>query len=1002
MAGLCLLVVASLLPMQNDAPVRKIVLLAADKDGHPPGAHEYLADMQALAKLLKRTGAGDRLAVEVHDHGWPDDPGTLDDADCIVLYGRGSSGRETDHAFLVGDRMKTVEKQAARGCGLVLLHWSTFFPDRLEKTAFDLFGGHFDHQGGAADNGYESEIGFFDTQLTPAGEHPILRGVPPFTMHDELYYKLKFASGAQAPTPVLTFVAPDHKKKVIQPQTVAWAVERADRHRAFCFTGAHFSKNLAKPEFRTLLLNAVLWCAKVEIPADGIEVGPDDATARADPIDPAWTPKPGGTGNPAWMNEKDADWEDDRFGKMDTGAFLGATFAVPVPGRDKPEIVPKGLAVKLDGGGMIFDRNLLRWVCAWTTPEGEPYLEHKTRRFGLMNTAKPNGTVGWTTPRRAGVAIGDASADWTDPRPSPYVPLPESVGRFLGLQTVAGRVRLLYEVGGRVVWDEPLVTGQDNGPVLRRGLRVMPGEDDVSLFVGDAACEGVGTFAEIERQRLRDGWLHVPAGSRQWAYVVTHATDSSWAGDVDRTAVGRHPDIPPETHSLPVSRGSAAGAYAVDTFALPFDNDADALLFCSGLDFLPGGTLALSTAHGDVWLVEGVHDADATEVRWTRFATGLYQPLGLKVVDGVVHVLERGQLTRLHDTKSDGAADLYENVNNQWATVGDEHGFDTSLETDSEGNFCFCKGAGTETAWGGSLIQVSADGSKAEVVANGFRHPNGMGIGPGDFITVADQQGNWVPASPIHHVTPGGFYGFMPAARNGQTARDRISPMVNMPHDIDNSGGGQVWTPDERFGLPPGTMLHLSWGQCTLNLVLPDTVDGVIQAAVTPFDLPKFLSGPGRARFSPIEGHLYVCGMDGWQTAAVQDGCLQRVRWTGRTPNLPASLRAHENGIRLTFMKPLDLDRCRSEGSIDITQWNSRYGAKYGSDDWSVRRLGKKGRDPVAVAELRPTDEGVFIATEPLVPVDQMRIVYRLYAADGTELTGRIVNTIRKLRPPLR
>src|SRR5262249_46493963 len=137
-----------------------------------------------------------------------------------------------------------------------------------------------------------------------------------------------------------------------------------------------------------------------------------------------------------------------------------------------------------------------------------------------------------------------------------------------------------------------------------------------------------------------------------------------------------------------VTKGEIAkdtAPHVVDTLTIPYENPHNALFFCTGLDFLPDGRIALCTCHGDVWLVK--HHDKLPKVEWRRFATGLYQPLGLKVVSGKVVVLERGQLTRLHDLNDDGEADFYENLCDDWHLGGGEHSYHTCLETDAEGNF---------------------------------------------------------------------------------------------------------------------------------------------------------------------------------------------------------------------------------------------------------------------------------------------------------------------------
>src|SRR5262249_46521362 len=147
-------------------------------------------------------------------------------------------------------------------------------------------------------------------------------------------------------------------------------------------------------------------------------------------------------------------------------------------------------------------------------------------------------------------------------------------------------------------------------------------------------------------------------------------------------------------------------------------------------------------------------DEKLEKITWRRYATGLYHPLGLKVIDGKVVVLERGQLTRLHGKEE---AHFYENVCNLWHTGSGEHSYDTCLETDAKGNFFFFKTGDTHLPHGGCLLRVPPDGKKVEIFATGFRHPIGLGISPDGMITGADQEGNWMPKTRVDVYRKGGF-----------------------------------------------------------------------------------------------------------------------------------------------------------------------------------------------------------------------------------------------------
>src|SRR5439155_517311 len=161
------------------------------------------------------------------------------------------------------------------------------------------------------------------------------------------------------------------------------------------------------------------------------------------------------------------------------------------------------------------------------------------------------------------------------------------------------------------------------------------------------------------------------------------------------------------------------GPLAIDTLTVPYENPWNALLFLSGVDFTSDGAAYICSIHGDVWKVTGIDDK-LSKLTWKRFATGLYQPLGLKVVNEQIYVLGRDQITRLRDENGDGEADFYEDFCNLIETFPEPHHYVTSLETDERGNFYYVDPVGVH--------RVSPDGRTMETIATGFRNPNGMGV----------------------------------------------------------------------------------------------------------------------------------------------------------------------------------------------------------------------------------------------------------------------------------
>jgi len=440
--------------------------------------------------------------------------------------------------------------------------------------------------------------------------------------------------------------------------------------------------------------------------------------------------------------------------------------------------------------------------------------------------------------------------------------------------------------------------------------------------------------------------------------------------------------------------GFPADGFAVDTITVPYANPWKALMFCSGVDFFSDGSAAVCTIHGDVWRVSGLDDK-LRAVTWKRFATGLFQPLGLRVVNDRVYVLGRDQITILHDENGDGEADRYENFCNLIGNTGGGHDYVTCLERDAAGNFYFVDTFGVH--------RISPDGKTKETLGTGLRNPNGLGVGPGPIpvITVAPQQGEWTPSSVIFEVTRGAYYGYGGPKITAERPVGYDAPLCWLPHSYDNSSSSQVWVPNDAWGALGGHMLHLLWGRCTMALVLRDVVDGQSQGAAVP--LPgKFLSGPMRGTFSPKDGHLYIAGSTGWQTSATKDGCLQRVRRTSTVTRTPIAWHAHRNGLKLTFAEPLDKSPAEDPGSYALHQWNYRYAAQYGSKDWSVVDPNKEGRDEVTIrsAKVLPDGKSVFIETAELKPVMQMELRYNLPFANGSSAAGPLYLTLNKLDKP--
>lgn len=748
-----------------------------------------------------------------------------------------------------------------------------------------------------------------------------------------------------------------------------------------------------------------------------------------------WTPRPATGKAEPWEKATDKDWIDPRFRDMNTGPALNCTLRYPL--GNNPAIIYKATAVKLGdsvAASVVFDRNTLQLSAAWTGG----YLNHSDRRFGLLNTPTPQGALQFATPPRPGWA--NPQGQWDAPAARFTAPLPADWAQYRGLYHHGSRVVFHYRVGTRSVLESPEIVRLGERTIVVSTLEVGPGKAGVQRFlcelekVKDNAGVKATTIEEDELSILVSGagatvrvaWVRhnggislqtdqhatvvVPASPRPVYLTVGVAEIAAKDLDAFIAALQKLPapqKLSPLTQPGPkrwgepitttLERGSDTGPFAVDTLTIPYKNPFKALFFCTGLDFLPDGRIAICTCHGDVWLVQ--LDEKTGTCRWQRFATGLYQPLGLKVVENCVVVLERGQLTRLHDFNNDGEADYYECLNNDWHTGGGEHSYDTCLETDPEGNFYFFKTGDTDTPTGGCLLRVRKDGTKAEVFCTGFRHPIGLGISPTGIITGADQEGNWMPATRIDEYRRGGFYGDMRAHHRATPPTTYDPPICWLPREVDNSAGGQVWVPDKTFGPLAGLPLHFSYGRCRAFVLLRQTLsDGTVQGGVVPLPV-RFLAGVCRGRFHS-DGHLYVCGLNGWQTAAQADGCLQRVRFTGQPIDIPVGLEVKGNTLRLTFSRPLEARSVGATENFAAAWWNYKWSGEYGSKRWKVSDPHTEGQDnvPIRSAKLLADGRTVELTFDKLVPVMQMMVGYNLTNTDGQPVTGAVYLTIHSTK----
>jgi type 1 glutamine amidotransferase len=255
----------------SGAEAAKIVLIAG-KPSHGAEQHEFNAGTLLLEKCLRQNSGVEPVVVK---GGWPENESVFDGASALVFYMDGGQ----EHPMIEDRRLAKIGALMQKGVGLVCLHYAVEVPkDRGGPELLEWIGGFYDRP--------YSQNPVNEVAVTKASpRHPISRGWKSFTARDEFYYKMRFRPGDTRVTPILTTMLP---KDAPQSEVIAWAVERADGGRGFGFTGGHYHRNWGIPDFRRMVVNAILWSAKLDVPPGGAkcEISPEDLGKNLDPKPP--------------------------------------------------------------------------------------------------------------------------------------------------------------------------------------------------------------------------------------------------------------------------------------------------------------------------------------------------------------------------------------------------------------------------------------------------------------------------------------------------------------------------------------------------------------------------------------------------------------------------------------------------------------------------------------------------------------------------------------------
>jgi len=734
-------------------------------------------------------------------------------------------------------------------------------------------------------------------------------------------------------------------------------------------------------------------------------------------------------------------------------------------GRDLGEGFPKDnisarvLAIKLGNNAYAcFDTDMLRWSVAWTGDFMPMVTMAQVSYADFHNKGNQIPKIGGEAKLATGVYPG-----WSidqpmvkDPRkasPHPDSPawgaIPAEIGRYEGAYTMQDKLILSYKVGNTFVYELP-------GSILHEGLQIfsrrfsmassnrktflMAAEitdvtnvemagDQIFVYQGEKVTvmglakgsEGVKLSVKDNRYLVAEVAEHVATVDFEillWQGTTYEKEKFQGAMSNELSSL---PDFEnggkPYWKEEVLTKGQISpdtAAFVTDRLTLPVPNPWERNVRMVDISFLDKSDAAMVTFEGDVWKLAGI-DSSLDRLVWTRFASGLYEPQSIEVVDGEIYVYGKDGIIRLHDLNGDGVADFYENFSNLMAQSIETREWASDMVADPKGGFYVAKfGAldmGPETSSpkalmgfrsasndDGSVLKVSADGKSISQFATGFRGPY-LGIHPEKgWLTGSDQQGHYMPSTPIMLIRKNDYFG-VPATAHREPIPETTPPITWIPHSEDRSGVGQIWVTSDEMGPLNDQMLHLSYGRPGLFLVKVDSGSSTLQGGASV--IPGIYPAPTmKGTVNAGDGLVYFAGFSLWGHNSDVLSALLRLRYTGKESLLPVDYKVRDGGIMLRFGQELDQETANDLSNYQVKRWNYLRTEKYGSGHYQLDGSVGEENLPVLAVHLSEDKKGVFLVVPNIAVVMQMEVAFNLKTVEGTAWNDKVWMTVNAVNMP--
>lgn len=556
--------------------------------------------------------------------------------------------------------------------------------------------------------------------------------------------------------------------------------------------------------------------------------------------------------------------------------------------------VRRGILIPLDyqNRWACFDPDILQWVVVWEAPANSPPItlssmaavSYPDKNAKAKKAPRIRGKILLRCPLPAHLSSNRSLLTNLD---LPVGPLPSEEGRYLGIS--------LNQSG-------PAIHYQDQ-------------ENTITETIGSDANEVF--YRNIERTHLVEA--HSPKNGSRIIYRNSQPTVIATPHLVSLSPLKTSPF--PETYQALRDKEQIQGPFAVSNLSFPKNTRP---VRPTDLAFNSKGNAYLVTLDGDLWRII---DIETPSPSWTRLASGLFEPMAIEIDENDrIFILGRDQITELLDRNNDGYPDLFRNASDRFLQTLHTRDYATSLALLPDGSFVVAKGGifnrrdrgdSENAVHRGALIRLSADGRNSTVLADGLRLPF-VGSRSDGTIFASDQQGHYVPSTPLYRITLGDhktipYYGFTPT--DHRKIKTPTRPLLYYPYQRNRSGASFCQTSAKAFPSMPNTFLHLSWTGRLFAIETPS------QGQAFSWELPLQLDFPAlNGATHPTTGELYVVGLgiSGYKPTTKHVVGLAAVREHAAFPS-PQSIELSKKNLTITFH-----EKSASPQSLDYNQTSTR------------------------------------------------------------------------------